>query len=43
MAYHTGQTAERIEQDCDRDNWMTAEEAKTYGLVDEVLIRTKAQ
>jgi ATP-dependent Clp protease protease subunit len=43
MAHHTGQTAERIEQDCDRDNWMTAEEAKTYGLVDEVLTRTKAQ
>jgi ATP-dependent Clp protease protease subunit len=43
MAHHTGQTSEKIELDCDRDNWMTAEEAREYGLVDEVLIRTKAQ
>lgn len=32
-----GQTIERIKEDCDRDNWMTAEEAKAYGLIDEVL------
>lgn len=37
MAYHTGKTFEQIEQDSDRDNWMTAYEAKEYGLVDEVL------
>ncbi len=37
IAQHTGQTIERIEQDCDRDKWMTAPEAKAYGLVDEVL------
>ncbi|HQX45630.1 MAG: ATP-dependent Clp protease proteolytic subunit [Saprospiraceae bacterium] len=43
MAYHTGQSAERIESDCDRDNWMSAEEAKAYGIVDEVLVRTKAK
>ena len=42
MALHTGQTAEKIEADCDRDNWMSAEEAKAYGLVDEVLTRTKS-
>ncbi|MBK6823733.1 MAG: ATP-dependent Clp protease proteolytic subunit [Saprospiraceae bacterium] len=43
MAHHTGQSAERIESDCDRDNWMSAEEAKAYGIVDEVLVRTKAK
>ena len=32
-----GQTIESIKEDCDRDNWMTAEEAKAYGLIDEVL------
>lgn len=37
LANHTGQPYEKIERDCDRDNWMTAEEAKNYGLVDEVL------
>ncbi|MBK9270012.1 MAG: ATP-dependent Clp protease proteolytic subunit [Saprospiraceae bacterium] len=43
MALHTGQTKEKIEDDCDRDNWMSAEEAKNYGLVDEVLVRTKTK
>ncbi|MDP9500523.1 ATP-dependent Clp endopeptidase proteolytic subunit ClpP [Bisgaard Taxon 45] len=37
LAFHTGQTIERIERDTDRDNFMSAEEAKAYGLVDEVL------
>ena len=37
LASHTGQTYETIEKDCDRDNWMKAEEAKEYGLIDEVL------
>ncbi|EGP03617.1 ATP-dependent Clp endopeptidase proteolytic subunit ClpP [Pasteurella multocida] len=37
LAFHTGQTIERIESDTDRDNFMSAEEAKAYGLVDEVL------
>lgn len=35
---HTGKSIEQIESDFDRDNWMTAAEAKTYGLVDEVLL-----
>ncbi len=35
----TGQSLERIEQDTDRDNWMSAEEAKSYGLIDEVIVR----
>ncbi|MEZ6130933.1 MAG: ATP-dependent Clp protease proteolytic subunit [Planctomycetaceae bacterium] len=36
---HTGQTLEKIEQDTDRDNFMTAEEATTYNLIDKVLER----
>ncbi|MEM8585353.1 MAG: ATP-dependent Clp protease proteolytic subunit [Bacteroidota bacterium] len=39
LAKHTGKTFEDIERDSDRDNWMTATEAKDYGLVDEVLLR----
>ncbi|GAB1395711.1 MAG TPA: ATP-dependent Clp protease proteolytic subunit [Saprospiraceae bacterium] len=39
LAYHTGQPYDTINKDCDRDNWMTADEAKAYGLVDEVLER----
>ena len=35
---HTGKPLEQIEKDFDRDNWMTAMEAKEYGLVDEVLL-----
>lgn len=35
---HTGQTIERVAEDCERDYWMIAEEAKTYGIVDEVLL-----
>lgn len=35
---HTGRPMEQIEKDFDRDRWMTASEAKEYGLVDEVLI-----
>ena len=34
---HTGQTLEKIEEDTDRDNFMTAEEAKEYNLIDTVL------
>ena len=41
IASHTGQTYEKIQEDCERDNWMTSEEAKAYGLVDEVLARKK--
>lgn len=39
LVHHTGQSYETIEKDCDRDNWMTAEESKKYGLIDEVLGR----
>ena len=41
LAKHTGQTVERIEKDTDRDNIMSADEAVKYGLVDEVIRRTK--
>lgn len=37
IAHHTGQTYDKIWEDSDRDKWMRAEEAKEYGLVDEVL------
>ena len=36
--HHTGRPLEQIEKDFDRDRWMTAAEAKEYGLVDEVLL-----
>ena len=39
LSFHTGQSIERIEKDTDRDNFMSAEEAKAYGLVDDVLIK----
>lgn len=37
ISYHTGQEVSKVAADCDRDFWMLAEEAKTYGIVDEVL------
>jgi len=37
LALHTGQPVDKIRADTDRDFWMTAAEAKAYGLVDEVL------
>lgn len=37
LASHTGQTVEQIEQDTDRDNFKSAEEAQTYGLIDQVM------
>ncbi len=39
LAHHTGQPIEVIAQDTDRDNFMSAEAAKEYGLIDEVLTR----
>ena len=37
LSKHTGKPIEQVEKDCDRDNFMTADEAKAYGLVDEVV------
>ncbi|MEG2945394.1 MAG: ATP-dependent Clp protease proteolytic subunit, partial [Bacteroidales bacterium] len=41
IADHSHNPYERIERDSDRDYWMTAEEAKAYGMIDEVLTRAK--
>jgi ATP-dependent Clp protease protease subunit len=41
LSSHTGKDFDTIERDCDRDYWMTAQDAKDYGLVDEVLSRDK--
>lgn len=41
LAKHTGQEYDKVAVDCERDNWMTATEAKEYGLIDEVLERKK--
>ena len=41
MAKHTGQTIDQIEQDLERDNFMGAEDAKKYGLIDTVLAKRK--
>lgn len=37
ISTHSGQSFKKVEKDCDRDYWMLSEEAKEYGLVDEVL------
>jgi ATP-dependent Clp protease, protease subunit len=37
LAHHTGKTSEQIQNDSDRDYWITAQQAKDYGLVDEVV------
>jgi ATP-dependent Clp protease, protease subunit len=41
IAHHSGQTYDKIWADSDRDYWMIAEEAKEYGMIDEVLIKNK--
>ncbi len=41
LSLHTGVPVEKVEKDSDRDYWMTAAEAKEYGMIDEVLIRAK--
>jgi ATP-dependent Clp protease, protease subunit len=38
MARHTGRPVEQIERDTDRDRWMSAEEAKDYGLIDNIVL-----
>ena len=42
IAFHTGQPVERIETDSDRDRWFTAEEARDYGFIDQVIERSVA-
>ena len=41
LAENTGKPIEVIEKDTDRDNWLTAEEAVAYGLVDEIITKKK--
>ena len=41
LAKHTGKTAEQIDKDSDRDYYMSAEEAKAYGIVDHVMASTR--
>jgi ATP-dependent Clp protease protease subunit len=41
LAQHTGKPVEQVEKDADRDYYMSAEEAKAYGLVDEVVMPRK--
>ena len=42
LAFHTGQPVERVEQDTDRDNFMDADTAQAYGLIDKVLNRRES-
>ncbi|MSU56977.1 MAG: ATP-dependent Clp protease proteolytic subunit [Pedosphaera sp.] len=37
LSKHTGRSVEQVEKDCDRDNFMSADEAKAYGIVDQVV------
>ncbi len=41
LSAHSGQPYKKVEKDSDRDYWMRAEEAKEYGMIDEVLVRSK--
>ena len=43
LSQHTGQPIERIAKDTDRDFYMTAEQAKEYGIVDDILIKQKVE
>ena len=42
IAMHSGQNYDKVYKDSDRDYWMTADEAKEYGMIDEVLTRKKS-
>jgi ATP-dependent Clp protease, protease subunit len=41
IALHSGNTLEQVEKDSDRDHWMTSQEAKDYGMIDEILVRNE--
>jgi len=41
IADHSGQPFDRVERDSDRDYWMTADEARDYGMIDQVLVKAK--
>ncbi len=40
IALHSGNPVEKVEKDSDRDYWMTSQEAKDYGMIDEILVKT---
>jgi ATP-dependent Clp protease, protease subunit len=42
LAKNTGKTPKEVESDAERDYWMIAEEAKKYGIVDDIIIKTKS-
>jgi len=39
LAKHSGQCLEKVDKDCDRDHFMSAEEAKAYGLIDQIMLK----
>ncbi len=41
IALHSGNPVEKVEKDSDRDHWMTSIEAKDYGMIDEILVKTQ--
>jgi ATP-dependent Clp protease protease subunit len=43
IALHSGQPFKRVEKDSDRDYWMMADEAKEYGMIDEVLVKNSGK
>ncbi len=43
ISMHSKQSYDKVQKDGDRDFWMTAEEAKEYGMIDEVLVRSKVK
>lgn len=42
ISKHSGQSIEKVHEDSDRDYWMKAEEAKKYGMIDEILVRERS-
>jgi ATP-dependent Clp protease protease subunit len=42
LAFHTGQPVEKVEADTDRDYFMSGEDAKTYGVIDEIVVRKES-
>jgi ATP-dependent Clp protease protease subunit len=39
IAYHTGQKVDQVQEDFERDRWFTAEQAKDYGIIDNVIVK----
>jgi len=43
LAYHSGRSVEQVEKDTDRDNYMSTQEAKDYGLIDNIIVKRTAE